>query len=444
MSESTHKYSLRKTAFDVFLTFGRQFLAGLMQLIIIVIIARNLGQTGAGYYAISLLLPTVMATLLSFGITAANVYFYASNQRTLEIVWTVSRDFTLLVAMVGTATTFALILAYGPQLFPGVPSIYLQLTIFIFPLSIFGGLLNNTFQALQDFRSFNLTTLCQPTIAFLGTLALFTMDMLILERVFILIILSHFGTVILGSSLLSRYTPVWQRRQSWNYISDALRYGCKAHLGRIATVLISRSDLFLINWYLGPAAAGIYGIAVRITEQLWIISQATSTVLFPKLSAMTEDKEQRQELIAIMLQMIFWLSLSLCLALFLVSKPLILFLFGDSFRSAVLPLMILLPGVVLFSSSRVLANDFAARNLIHINLALTLATLFLNVAGNIALIPIYGISGAALATSFAYALNYGVRLFIYNRISGMKWTRAIAPTDLIRRLHGVKKGKKHG
>jgi Na+-driven multidrug efflux pump len=48
-----------------------------------------------------------------------------------------------------------------------------------------------------------------------------------------------------------------------------------------------------------------------------------------------------------------------------------------------------------------------------------------NIAGNLLLIPIYGIAGAAVASTVANSLGAGLQIIIYARQSGQPWWRLV-------------------
>src|SRR5680860_722507 len=116
------------------------------------------------------------------------------------------------------------------------------------------------------------------------------------------------------------------------YLRPALRYGAKAHLGNLASFLNYRMDIFLVNLFVGPAGAGLYSIAVRLVEQLWMISRAVSTVLLPPLSAMMGDDAGRRRLTPMIARFVLWGTLLVAGMLAAVAAPLIEALFGAEFR----------------------------------------------------------------------------------------------------------------
>src|SRR5690606_37919949 len=91
-----------RTSFNIAITFGRQILAGVMQIGLVLMVGRVLGADGMGAYAVALLLPTLLSQLLNLGLVSANVYFVASRQIDAETAWAVSRDLAFLLGSVGT------------------------------------------------------------------------------------------------------------------------------------------------------------------------------------------------------------------------------------------------------------------------------------------------------------------------------------------------------
>jgi len=415
-----------------------------MQLGQVLIVARLLGPEGAGVFAIALLLPTMLSQLFNLGLNSANVYLIASRQFLLEEAWTASRDAMAVMGLVGLSVGVVVILNWGETLFPGIAQTVLLSAMLIYPTSLIAGVVAGLFQSLQDFRAFNLTVLVQPTLALLGITVLWIFNDVDLVTVIHIVVVSHALALSVALLLLSRKTPLAASGASrMTYLRVALVYGLKAHLANLLSFLNYRLDLFLVNLIAGPASAGLYTVAVRLAEQLWMISQAVSTVIFPRLSAMLDDKISRDYFTAMTARCVLWITLAAATVLSLTASPLIVLLFGADFQDAAFALLLLIPGIVLYSCARVLANSFAASGRVGINLWLSIAVLIVNTVANLALIPKFGIAGAAAATTLAYCLTLVVYLVLQQVINKQHWHNFILPTkvDLIRLRQFVKKGK---
>jgi O-antigen/teichoic acid export membrane protein len=173
--------------------------------------------------------------------------------------------------------------------------------------------------------------------------------------------------------------------------------------------------VLIVNYFLGPVNVGIYSVAVLLAELLWQLPNSIGFVIFPKASASTPEAMNA------FTPRVFRLTLAITAAaavvLGAIGKPFIELVYTSDFSPAYSALLVLLPGVVLLGGGKVLTNELAGRGYAHYNsinsgLALV-ATLVLDVL----LIPRYGITGAALASSIAYALNLMTALVFYRLVS---------------------------
>jgi O-antigen/teichoic acid export membrane protein len=213
-----------------------------------------------------------------------------------------------------------------------------------------------------------------------------------------------------------------------HYASQCIGYGWKAHLSNMLTIVNYRADILLLNLFLTPAATGVYLVAVQIGERLWILSQAVSTVLLPRLSELHEDEDQRRYLTPLVTRLILLASVIGSLVLVLFAPIVINVLVGHEYAGAVGALFWLLPGITLGGAARVLANDLAARGRPELNMYAAIVVVIINLIGNILLIPKLGINGAAIATTCAYAINAIIKVALYARLSGVRWTSTVMIT----------------
>ena len=99
-------------------------------------------------------------------------------------------------------------------------------------------------------------------------------------------------------------------------------------------------------------------------------------------------------------------------------EPMLTVVFGEDFAPAAPALVALLPGVFFLSLYTILANYLAAIGLPAIAVVAPFLALVLNVVLNLLLIPPYGATGAALASSAAYLALFLVGLSYIARNRG--------------------------
>lgn len=408
---------LRRLGQNVVAVMARQLGSGLLQLVTLALIARVYGPEGNGTYTVALLLPTLFASLFNLGIAPANVYFLGAGKVTPLVAWRATLKLFAIVAPVGLVLGVMAIVLFGEQWFPGVPVYLLAVGILIFPISLFQSLISSFFQGLQKFRLFNLVLLLHPALTLLGITVIVGIGLESIAWLLSAYLGAMVVTVLVAVNSLRPLLTERRVKATSRYELCAINYGYKAHLSNILTFVNYKADIFLVNYFLGPAAAGIYIIAVQITERLWILSQAVSTVLLPRLSELSSDEGKRKLITPLMTRWVLWTTLIVGGLLGVVAYPMIALIFGGDYLGAYIPLLLLLPGVVFVSASRVIANDIAARGRPELNMYTSLIVVTVNVVANIALIPNYGLSGAAIATTIAYTLNFVMRLAMHHRIT---------------------------
>ena len=64
-----------------------------------------------------------------------------------------------------------------------------------------------------------------------------------------------------------------------------LAYGIQAHVGTVALFLAYRVDILLVNYFLGPAAAGVYSVALTLSEVLRAIPEAGQMAIYARTAA---------------------------------------------------------------------------------------------------------------------------------------------------------------
>ncbi len=216
------------------------------------------------------------------------------------------------------------------------------------------------------------------------------------------------------------FTPLWDL----SVMRPTFSFGLRGHIGNMLQFFNYRLDVFIVNYFLGPASVGIYIVSVRVAELLWYLPNAVGFVIFPKAAA------TRPEALNAFTPRVFRITLGLtalgALGLAVIGKPLIQVIFSSAFISAYVPMLVLLPGVVLLGGAKVLTNEIAGRGYPHYNSVNSGLALVLTVVLDLILIPRHGIVGAAVASSVAYAVIFFTAIGFYLTVS----RRANEPTPV--------------
>jgi O-antigen/teichoic acid export membrane protein len=363
-----------------------------------VIIARVLGPEGRGLYAVA-------ATIAAMGVQFGNLGLHASN------TYYVARDKKLLPALVGN--TIILSLAIGgfiavliwmifslcPQLAP-VDGLLLVLSLGWIPVGLVYLLLQNLLLGIQEVHIFNKIEVVTKTVGVSLIGLLIFLQNTTVEAIFS----TSLATLFIGS--------IWALRRLRSHLTNPLQvsmtllkehigYGLKAYLAAFFSFLVLRVDLLMIKYILGAEQTGYYSIAVNMAELVYILPMVVATILFPKLSALTDIKEQWYFAKKAAAANAVGMLLVLAIAGFSV-RPVVRVLYGDPFLPSVAPFLWLLPGIF-FLGIETVAVQFL--NSIGFPKAIVVAwsiTCVLNIGLNMLAIPTFGIVGASIVSSISY------------------------------------------
>ena len=400
----------------------RQVASGLIQLVALAIIGRHYGIEGSGIYAMAILVQALFAALLNLGIAPSNVYFIGSKKISAATALRTSFKMCFFVSMIGIPLGIAAVKLAGEKYLPGVPEGVALIALAAFPINLLQGYLSSILHGLQKFNKLNAVLLAQPVIFFISILILVGIGSRSISQLVGCYVVSAIVSLAITIFVVSGYVRREPPGGNPGYTAKAINYGYKANFSNLLAFINYRADIFLVNFFLGPLSSGVYIIAIKISERLWLVSQSVATALLPRLAELSVQEEGGKSLTPAVTRSVFWGTVAMCLVLGLFASPVIVIIFGKDFSGAVAPLLLMLPGVAFVSASRIIASDFAARGKPEWNLYTAGAATVINLIGNVLLIPRYGLAGAATSTSFAYGINLSIKLWVYMRITKLPLT----------------------
>jgi O-antigen/teichoic acid export membrane protein len=426
---------LDRLAKDTVLNLLRQGFAIVINTTISVLLARGLGVEDRGLFGLANTLPTLVVTFTNFGVAPATVYYVALGKYDRQKAIRANMALSFWLGLLGIVVGSFLGYFFQGSLFKGVSLVLLTISLIRVPALLFMNNLQAISQGMEDFKSYN-AFLMIPQVITLALLAVLVWDM-------------HFGVAgALWTYLVSTWasllililivkhklsqTDAWDtfKFSFWpdrEYVRDLFAYGFKAHMGNIVAYLNYDADTFMVNIWAGASAVGIYGLSVGIAEKLWILSGAVSTVLFPRIASLESAKDKRDLLTPLVTRHVLLFTLLMSGALGLFSNWIISILYGQEFMESATALRWLLPGIIVVSINRLLANDISGRGYPLINLWQSLIAFGANMVANYFLIPRYGAAGAAMSSSISYSLLAVLKTITYTRLSGVAWYKVWLP-----------------
>jgi O-antigen/teichoic acid export membrane protein len=190
-------------------------------------------------------------------------------------------------------------------------------------------------------------------------------------------------------------------RPSPALLRATLPYGVKAYLVALLSFLTTKVvDVYFLKRYRGLEELGQYAIAAALAQQVALFPQVLGSLIFPRLcqAGSWGRKVQlvRRALLGLVLVMVPGTLAALMLARWFIGRC-----FGSAFVAAAEPFAWMLPGVFLWSLESVARLLLQTDGFRPSVVGAWVVTLGVATAANAWLVPQYGMTGAAMASSLA-------------------------------------------
>lgn len=157
-------------------------------------------------------------------------------------------------------------------------------------------------------------------------------------------------------------------------------------------------DTVLLGFIKGEKEVGWYSAAYRVVDTLIIIPGLLVRTVFPLLASTTDDRDRMISNSLSFIRLMFNVGVPIGFGGYLFAPKVISLLYGAQYDSAVLPLQILCWNVVLIFMNTSFNRILIAANKNKSVMKGVMYAAVLNVIMELALIPSYGLNGAAFAT----------------------------------------------
>ncbi|HGY9626092.1 lipopolysaccharide biosynthesis protein [Pseudomonas sp. NY15356] len=410
------------------LSMGTKLAMIALRLLRNVLLARILGPSERGLFALLSALPDLISAVTSGGLNSA-VGYQAAKRRDMGLLLTQVLVYGCLLAGLLTLLWVFLVRQFGGQLeVTQQLGLLAWLLLLAVPMAVLkSGLLtlHNASGGVDAFNALRLTESLAPLLLFLALFWMWREQAM--EAALISWLLGLGVVLLLGVAWLARQYPVhlrWDRSGQ----RELLSYSAKSHPDLLFQQVILRSDYLFIGAVLGSTALGHYAMATAAAELLLIVPEAVTT---PLMKHLLQQDTDMQRLTPLALRLTATVMLLACLSMALIGKWLIITLFGIEYAPAYPALLALLPGLLGLCYASILRLDLLGKNRPGTVSLIMGGGAALNLLLNIFMIPAWGIVGAALASSIAYLAVTLAMLVVYCQLSNVPlWrTLIILPGD---------------
>jgi O-antigen/teichoic acid export membrane protein/SAM-dependent methyltransferase len=397
-----------------------------------IVVARALGPTGRGLYALPVAFLGIVMAVSHVGLESSNV-FLAGRGVTLRRLWATNALGALIFSVLAWVMVAGLGVLAGPDSLGGLPTSWIVVAMAQLPLLL---------------------------------TSLYWMSLLQLEgsyaaaaRVAVAAAVAHAGMV-LAFAVLGRLTPFTVLALTWvtaavtwalvlrlgarrriagtstdrTLLAGSIAFGLRAQLATVFTFLLLRVDQVLVQRMLGFRELGLYAITVVLAELLWLVTDPFAGSLLRHQVVADPYDERRLGYATARLGLV--VASVLCAIAWIAAPLVIRVAYGSAFLDATWPVRWLLPGVAAIAAQRPLYAVVTKQGRMGLAAAMNAVALAANVALNVWLLPLVGVVGAAIASSVTYLL-LGVGYVLVTRVPGVAGWRDLVPhRDDLRRLVG--------
>jgi O-antigen/teichoic acid export membrane protein len=222
-----------------------------------------------------------------------------------------------------------------------------------------------------------------------------------------------------------RYLPLKLAKFTKSHLRSLFSFSFWIFLTSTGLTVFATADTILIGYFLTNADVGIYRVALQLSAAALFTSMALNTVLFPRMSRWSSEGDTASISTALSRGISFSLLLAVPVVIggIILSGPLLYYLYGSDFSAgseAIIVLLLLqIPAIfVNIQITSLNALDHPKKSFISTSIAAGT-----NIVLNVALIPILGILGAAVATLLSVFLNAVLSYSYLSRIIPVRLER---------------------
>lgn len=401
---------------EVTATFAGNLGAAVVGLGTSILFARILGREGQGLLALAMFLPTIVATFAPLGMDMVNATFGGLHKEARRGLFLQS----ILVALFGAAVAALATGAYFFWLpidrgeFARLSPEIVWLACLMTPLSVLSATLSCLVRGVGRITTSAALQAVPPlaTLALAGTLLLGLQGGL--EAAMAASIGGQTVSVALSIWILRDYATLRPSDFSWSLLKRSLGFGWQISLGTLASFLVYRINQGILG-YMAPAdQIGLFVVAVGLAERLRLVPGSLGQAFLPRLA---NELAARQGQVPAVFRYSLIISVASMAGIGVAGVPAILLFYGWAYAGAVPPFLIMLPGIAALGGASVLASDLMTRKKPKYGLYLGYILLAANFGLNLALIPVIGINGAALASTASYLAALALWIVFYRHES---------------------------
>jgi len=401
----------KNTAFITFAYVGQKVIS----FVYFTLIARQMGAESTGKYFFAMSFTTIFVVFVDLGFTNVLVRESARIKEKTQEYFSTILSVKIILALLSYLAAFVTInlMGYGVEI---KSLVYLSALTMLFDslhLSIYGvmrALGNLKYEAWGIVGSQFITLLLGGYFLYSGKPLIFLM---------VAFVIPSFLNVLYAASRLYQHYKIKlipkYNKEIFKYLGRiALPFALAAIFARVYSYI----DSIILSQMLGSTAVGWYSIPYKITFAFQFIPMALVAALYPRFSEFfIHDKEKLVYYFERGMKYLMIIVLPIAIGITILSKEIVLSLYTSEFLPSILPLKILMLSLIFSFLSFPIGAFLNACNKQSTQTAIVFGVLVLNVILNLLLIPVYGVTGAAIAAATGNLLLTIIGYIFISRIA---------------------------
>ena len=293
--------------------------------------------------------------------------------------------------------------------------IILILMAIAFFLDSFSQVLKFAFQGFKKMAYFSGVDLIRMTLITIIILAGFKLNYGLLSPIIAYIITPIVLLIIFSWILVKKVFPeffVSKFMINKMLLKRISKYSIHILAISVGGVVLGYTDTIMLTYFTGLTSVALYSVALPTARVLLYFPRALSEVLLPLTSELWAKKKEKmlREGMELLYKYSFIIIIPLVFMMFSFADLIISVFFGRSYMPAANAMKILSIGMIFATISGINSNFFPGIGKPQITSKIVYSAAIFNFIGNLILIPLLGINGAAITTSLGYLIMMTIGL----------------------------------
>jgi len=418
---------------DVQWSFISLATAALSHLLLRIILGKELGPSGLGLYTLVFTIYMFGMQFAAFGIGIALTKYLAEHDDDLPrikgfvscgLFGSIVSGSMIGLLMYLLSETIAIQFFHSPEMVD-----LLKITAFCFPFIAIHKSIIGTLNGLRKMRWFAIVNIAQHVSVMIVSIIMVALLDMGVRGAVIGFVAPTIVVGILSLIVIREYFSAESASMS-TILKEVLWFGFYIVVANSVGMINVQVDSLMVGHFMSETDVGYYAVAIIFVEGLRLIPESVQRITTPAISNYYGKQEYGNihGLMKNSILKVFAITMLISLTIILLGQFLIEMLFREEFLPAYYPLLILLIGYSVYAPVLSVSGALAGIGKVALMSKISFACAVMNTILNILLIPKYGITGAAIATStsliFTASLKwYFIKLYI-PKPSGIIWNES--------------------